>query len=195
MTYRLSRAASALRVSLLLSAGIVATAGAPADVASQSLSQSSTGPVIEGYGPVFDIPDADFVPTDTEYRVVFDVAVGMEDPAQVNRRIETLARFLNMHARAGVPLERMHVALVVHGSAGKDLLADDGFQERYGIDNPNLPLIEALAEAGVEVYLCGQTAYSRGLPKDELAEPVQLALSAMTALIRLQSEGYELIAF
>jgi len=163
--------------------------------AAQALSTPQTGPVIEGYGPVFAVPDADFAPTDMQYRLVFDVAQGADDHADVNRRIATLARFLNMHAQAGVPRENMHLALVLHGSAAKDVLQNDAYKSRYGVDNPNLPLIEALAEAGVEILLCGQSAYSRGLPKDELAEPVQLALSAMTALAALQSKGYGLIAF
>ena len=56
-------------------------------------------------------------------------------------------------------------------------------------------LLAALDEAGVEIYLCGQTAVHRGLPPDELAPQVQLALSAMTVLVTLQAEGYALIAF
>lgn len=161
----------------------------------QALSTPQTGPVIEGYGPVFAVPDVDFVPTDMQYRLVFDVALGADDHSDVNRRIATLARFLNMHAQAGVPQENMQIALVLHGSAAKDVLQNGPYKDRFGVDNPNLPLIEALADAGVEIFLCGQSAYSRGLPKAELAEPVQLALSAMTALAALQSKGYGLIAF
>lgn len=161
----------------------------------QSLSTPQTGPVIEGFGPVFAVPDADFAPIDATYSLVFDVAQGASEPGQVNARIATLARFLNMHGAAGVPVENMHLALVLHGSAGKDALDNAGFNDRYGIDNPNLPLLEALAAAGVEIFLCGQTAYSRGLPKAELAEPVTLALSAMTALAAYQAKGYGLIAF
>lgn len=167
----------------------------PAVAAAQSLSTPTRGPMIEGYGPVFAVPDADFAPTDMQYRLVFDVVQTAEEPDQVNRRIETLARFLNMHAAAGVPAENMSLALVVHGSAGKDLLDHAGYKARYGVDNPNVPLLEALAGAGVEIYICGQTAYSRGLPKSELAEPVQMALSAMTALAAYQAKGYGLIAF
>jgi len=181
-------------IAIVLSGAAVALLSAPS-LQAQALGASSPGPIIADYGPVFDVPDADFAPTDGDYRLVFDVAQGMEDPSQVNRRIETLARFLNMHARAGVPADRMHLALVLHGTAGKDALNNAAFKARHGVDNPSLPLIQALHEAGVQIYLCGQTAYSRGLPKAELAEPVTLALSAMTALARLQAEGYGLIAF
>ncbi len=173
----------------------LATLGLVSGAQAQALSTPQMGPVIDDFGPVFAVPDADFAPTDLQYKLVFDVAEGSSEPSQVNRRIVTLARFLNMHAQAGVPRANMELALVLHGTAGKDALDNAAFKARFGVDNPNLPLIQALADAGVDIYLCGQTAYSRGLPKDELAGPVQLALSAMTALAALQAEGYGLIAF
>jgi intracellular sulfur oxidation DsrE/DsrF family protein len=168
----------------------------PAAGDGQALSPRSTGPVIDGFGGVFEVPGIQF-PTDAHriYRAVFDVAAGAPEVDQVNARIATLARFLNMHARAGVPVANMKLALVLHGTAGKDALGDPAYRERYGIDNPNLPLIHALHDVGVRVILCGQTAQSRGLPGEDLAEPVEMALSAMTALITLQDEGYRLIAF
>ncbi len=175
---------------------LLGVAGLPGRAAAQAIGTPRTGPVIEDFGPVFDVPSLD-MPASPEsvYRVVFDVAAAADKPEQVNRYIETLARFLNMHARAGVPRENLQLALVVHGPAGKDLLDAAAYRKRFGVDNPNAPLLEALAAAGVRIYLCGQTAMSRGLPKEELAPPVKMALSAMTALVALQDEGYRLIAF
>jgi len=176
----------------------LALAGPPAAHAQEAapLSQPEDGPVVEGYGAVYGVPDPDFeTPTATEYRVVFDVSVGADEPDVVNARINTLARFLNMHGQAGVDADAMHLALVLHGSAGKDALDHAGYRSRFGIDNPNLPLLERLAGAGVEIVLCGQTAMHRGLAREELAEPVQLALSAMTALATLQARGYALVGF
>jgi intracellular sulfur oxidation DsrE/DsrF family protein len=162
----------------------------------QGLGQATTGPVIDGFGAVYDVPVVEFEPpANHEYKAVFDVGVGEEDPAMVNRRIETLARFLNMHGRSGVPLEAMKLAIVLHGTAGVNALQHAEYRERFGVDNPNLPLLAALDEAGVEIYLCGQTAMHRGLPPDRLAPQVRMALSAMTVLIALQADGYALIAF
>jgi intracellular sulfur oxidation DsrE/DsrF family protein len=155
-----------------------------------------TGPVVAEFGPVYEVSKPDFeTPIDQDYKVVFDVVSAPEDLSRVNPSIETAARFLNMHAAAGVPVERMHVAVVLHGAAGKYALEQDGFRKRFGRDNPSLTLLEQLRDAGVRVILCGQTAASRGFPRDELSGSVELALSAMTALITLQRDGYELIAF
>lgn len=175
--------------SVLLTALAAVSLAGPAGA--QALGTPTPGPVIPDFGAVFDVPSPDLpTPTDLTYRVVFDVSQAADAPDAVNRSIETLARFLNMHARAGVPRERMQLALVVHGAAGKDLLDDTAYQQRFGTANPNLPLLRRLADAGVEVYLCGQTAMSRGLPKEQLAPPVRMALSAMTAHAHLQARGY-----
>lgn len=172
------------------------TAALPGRLAAQALGTPGKGPVIQQFGPVFDIPSPDLkTPLDATYRVVFDVASAADAPDAVNPRMEGVARFLNMHARAGVPRERMQLALVLHGAAGKDALDNDAYRKRFGVDNPNVPLLKALGDAGVQVYLCGQTAMSRGLPRAELTPPVQMALSAMTALVVLQEQGYRLIAF
>jgi intracellular sulfur oxidation DsrE/DsrF family protein len=158
--------------------------------------EPTTGPVIKGYGPTLEVPDSALdLADDQNYRVVFDVARSPDDPAALNRSIETVARFLNMHARAGVSPDRLNVALVLHGGAGKDALSDQAYAKRHGQPNPNTQLMQKLGEAGVQVYLCGQTAGFREYLAEELAEPVKMSLSAMTALVELQSRGYSLIAF
>lgn len=183
-----------MRRTVLLSAAAPLILSLP--LSAQPLSESRAGPVIDDFGPVYPVDAPDFAtPVGEEYRVVFEVAQGAGDPSEVNPRIETLARFLNMHAQAGVDPRKMHLALVLHGSAGKEALNDAGYRERLGMENPNLPLLEALAEAGVQIVLCGQTQQHRGLPRERLAEPVRVALSAMTALLSYQRRGYGLIVF
>ena len=63
------------------------------------------GPIIKDFGPVFRVENPDFK-TDTtkDYKVVFDIYNTPEDPTKVNPMLNTLARFLNMHAGAGVPI-------------------------------------------------------------------------------------------
>lgn len=155
-----------------------------------------TGPVVEKFGPVYDVMRPDFrTPTDLLYRAVFDVAPSPDAVDEINPRIESVARFLNMHARAGVKSDQMKLALVIHGSAGKDMLSSEAYKARFGVENPNEALLAALRSNGVRVILCGQTASHRGFQQAELAPGVEVALSAMTALVALQSEGYQLISF
>ncbi len=154
------------------------------------------GPIIEEYGKVWAIENTDFT-TDASkiYKVVFDIMNSPEDVSQRNASIETAARFLNMHAQAGVPLENMKVALVVHNKASKDIINNEAYQKRYKVDNPNSAMVKALIETGVDFIFCGQSSVSRDFPTEETIQGVQLSLSAMTALIQLQNEGYRLIKF
>ena len=92
--------------------------------------EPSFGPAIEGYGPSYPIDKRD-VPLREGfvYKAVFDIA---QDPVpgSVNKNLVSVARYLNMHARNGVPVENLKLAIVVHGPAVKNLLHTDG--------NPNL---------------------------------------------------------
>ena len=162
----------------------------------QPLYPPQAGPIIEPWGAVFDMEDLDLeTPTDHIYRVVFDVASAPAQHEALNAQLNTVARFLNMHARAGVPVENMAVAVVLHGGAGKYVLNNDAYVARYEVPHTNLALMEALDAAGVTFYMCGQTAVNRGFAPEERNGVVKMALSAMTALLSLQNEGYQLIAF
>jgi len=182
--------------SILLFVAAVALLDGPVPTSAQALGSRISGPAIERFGAVYTVENPSFAtPTDMVYRVSFEVALGTDEPDQVNPRIETLARFLNMHAQSGVARENMKLALVLHGTAGKDALGDEGYRRRFGVDNPNAALIQALQEYGVLVVLCGQTQIHRGLVREELADGVDVALSAMTALAALQFQGYQVNPF
>jgi len=155
-----------------------------------------TGPVIESYGPVFEVPGRSWnLEKNKKYKISMDVSASAESSGDLNRRIESAARFLNLHARNGIKPENMEFVIVVHGSAGKDLLTDKAYQARFEQANPNTEMLNALGEAGVKIYLCGQTAAYRGFSVEELNPAASMALSAMTAHVRLQEEGFTLIPF
>ena len=152
--------------------------------------QATTGPVIEGYGASFVIENADTPLIDEHvYRVVFEIT-GYDNQGAVNRNLDRVARFLNLHAKNGVPVENMHLAVVIHGAALVNALSDEASQARFGADNANLEISKLLADAGVEFYVCGQSMGMRGFAKSELAEPYKLATSALTMVHQLQSQGY-----
>jgi intracellular sulfur oxidation DsrE/DsrF family protein len=151
----------------------------------------SFGPLIGKYGPTYPIEDRDVaLPEGFTYKAVFDLAEYPGDTNAVNVRLESVARFLNMHARNGVPVQNMDLAVVVHGAAVRNLLGNDAYSARYDAYNPNHDLLALLQEAGVRFFVCGQSMAFSGVTKSELADGVQVALSAMTMLTTLQSDGY-----
>lgn len=156
----------------------------------------SGGKIIKGYGTTFEIADPD-IKTDinAELKVIFDVSESSDDKAQMNGQIETAARFLNMHSKAGMKAEQLKVAITIHGGAWQDILNNKAYKKLHGVNNPNSKLIEMLSDAGVEVILCGQTAAVRRIKKEDMIPDVKMALSAMTALLQYQNNGYQFIKF
>jgi len=161
-------------------------------VASSAAAQQSTqaGPIIESGGAVFRVSPTFETPMDLEYKVAYEVSSAASQPDRVNQSFNTPARFLNMHAQAGIPADKVHVAVVVHGGAVFELLDDEAYRERNGVANPNTALLRELIDNGTPVIVCGQSAASRRLPLDHLIPGVQVALSAMTAFVVLQERGY-----
>lgn len=158
--------------------------------------EPQTGPVIQGFGAVYDVPAGAWnLEPDLFYKVSMDVSDTADFSGERNRHLESAARFLNMQARNGIEPGHIEMAIVVHGGASRDLLTDDAYRARYNEPNPNTAMLAELRAAGVKVYLCGQTAAHRKIGLEELNPAVSLALSAMTAHVRLQSEGYTLIPF
>jgi len=150
--------------------------------------------LIEGYGDFKPVKDTGFT-TPKKLKAVFDVYTSDEDNEEINRGINTVARFLNMHIDAGVKKKNIKAALVLHGAAGKDILKNSAYNKRYITDNPNAELLKKLHDAGVQIIVCGQTVEFRGYKRDEILDFIDVSLSAITALISLQEQGYQLITF
>lgn len=173
-------------------AGLLMGAAQPT-AAETALQGPQTGPVLSGFGPVFEVPKAYGLVPGQRYRAVMEVAAAPPAPGELNRALESAARYLNMHARAGVNPADLDLVVVLHGGASDAALHDEAYRARHGMENPNRALVDGLAAAGVRILLCGQSAGFRGITPVELADEVELATSAMTALVRLQAEGYALL--
>ncbi len=175
----------------------LATGSSPLDAQAPASSapQRKLGPIVPSFGGVFEVPDATLLPPkDQDLKLRFDVNVGAE-AGELNMNFDTVARYLNQHALASVPRERLKAALIIHGTAGKDTLVNDEYRKRFGKDNPNVKLLDELKAAGVQIYLCGQTSAARNLPRGVVAPSVAFAWSAMVAHMALDREGYVLNPF
>ncbi|MBT8142516.1 MAG: DsrE family protein [Gammaproteobacteria bacterium] len=154
----------------------------------------SDGPLIADYGKNAALESDIDLDSQQKFYVAFDVGKP-GDSDSVNRGFDTLARFLNMHVRAGVKAENIHLALVVHGKAANDLLHDKAYAAKFNAQNPNTDLLHELLKNQVNIYLCGQTAAYYNIKKTDLHQGIQMALSAMTAHALLQQKGYTLNPF
>ena len=163
------------------------------------LSQSDKkihGPIIEDYGSTYEVDHPEIeTEIDSEMKVIFDIDKSSEDKSKVNKYIEVAASFLNMHANLGMKPEQLKAAMTIHAEAAKDVLNNEAYKEKFGVDNPNLKLINALSKAGVDVIVCGQSAAKNHMSRNDIIPNVKIALSATTALIQYQNKGYQFVKY
>ncbi|MEM6747945.1 MAG: DsrE family protein [Pseudomonadota bacterium] len=152
------------------------------------------GSLIPAFGLVAEVEGREAIPEGTRFKIAYDVTQGAE-PGTNSRSLTTGARFLNMHAAAGVPAENMELAFVLHGASVFDVVRDPRYRAEHGEDNASAALVAALLEHNVAIYVCGQSAAYQGVKTEDLLPGVQMSLSAMTAHALLQQEGYTLNPF
>ncbi|QDS88068.1 DsrE/DsrF-like family protein [Rosistilla ulvae] len=149
-------------------------------------------PVIANHGGVVPLPKAVQQPR-AGTKLVVDLTSG-GDPEQLNAGVEKLARYLNIYAGAGAKPAAAKIAVVFHGGATLAVLNEDAYTAKFKTaSNPNLKLLRQLHDAGVELFVCGQALSGQGGAPDEVVDFIDVAVSALTAIVNLQSDGYAYI--
>ncbi|WP_158782615.1 DsrE family protein [Pantoea sp. BAV 3049] len=151
-------------------------------------------PTIEGYGKIHDRPMAAFRPDSSQhYKVVFQIQNGHQPKQSVNSELDHVARTVNLYVAAGVPLQNLKFVVAIAGSATPVVLDNQHYHEKFGVDNPNLPLIARLKQAGIIVSVCDQAVAGHNYPFDWVDNNVTHALSNLTTVTTLQQQGYVLM--
>jgi intracellular sulfur oxidation DsrE/DsrF family protein len=140
---------------------------------------NKVNPIIKDFGPV--------------YELLVDLVMASSKPDTINLGIEAACTLLNLHGVGGVPKEKIKMVMAVHNAAGYTILNNEAYRARYKVDNPNLPMIKALLDAGVKIVVCGQTLKKRGIDPSTLAPGVGVATSALTTITTHQLKGYATI--
>ncbi|EAZ80767.1 DsrE family protein [Algoriphagus machipongonensis] len=161
-----------------------------------TIAQTAQYPLVKGYGGIYEVPDAIERPDPSlDYKIIVDMSTGASDPKQISRWVDNVARMMNLHGLAGVKKEQMHVKVVIHGGAIFTVLNNEEYQSRYQVDNPNLPVYQALKDAGVEFLVCGQSMHARNLKKENISPLIGIAHSALTTITTYVPQGYTLLKF
>jgi intracellular sulfur oxidation DsrE/DsrF family protein len=149
--------------------------------------------LVPGYEAAKDLPGARELPDPkTDYKVVFADGQSAKDPGDVNPMLPTIATYLNTLGKYGVPAERRHLVIMFHQRTPDIdiVMINEAYRERYNRDNPNIALIHALKQAGVDIRVCGQGLIGRKIDPKQVNPDVQIDLWAMTTLVNLQLKGY-----
>ncbi len=127
------------------------------------------------------------------YKLLFDFAVGNPDDLKngnINPGIQEIIRIINLHKASGIPENRMEIAVIVHGPSTQSFLGNEEYKKRFGINNPNLDLINQLQQKGVKLTVCGQTLALREIEIEKMVAGMRKAYSARTTLSTYQLKGY-----
>ena len=154
---------------------------------------SSKPLLVPGYEPTRDLPGARELPDPkTDYKVVFADGQDAKNPGDVNPMLPIIAAYVNTLGKYGVPAEHRHIVIMFHQRTPDIdiVMSADAYRERYNRDNPNIELIHALKQAGVDIRVCGQGLLARNIDARQVNPDVQIDLWAMTTLVNLQLKGY-----
>lgn len=164
---------------------------------SNSYSQDAQFPIVKGYGGIYEIENVvEELEEGKKVKIVIELVSGNETPEEHSFWVNNIARLMNLHGIEGVSPADLDVKVIVHGPAVFDLLSHGNYFEKYRIPkNPNIPVWEALSEAGADIIICGQSLIMRDLGRNEIWENTQVATSALTTITKNVADGYVLIKF
>ena len=158
------------------------------------INADSAKPVlVPGYEAARDLPGARELPDPkTDYKVVFADGPDAKNPGDVNPMLPTIATFVNTLGKYGVPAEHRHLVIMFHQRTPDIdiVMSNEAYKERYNRDNPNIAIIHALKQAGVDIRVCGQGLIGRKIDAKQVNPDVQIDLWAMTTLVNLQLKGF-----
>ncbi|WP_017347729.1 DsrE family protein [Pantoea sp. A4] len=183
-------------------AGVV-QAGGWYDQAATHLTQATpepagfwSTPAIAGYGKIHYVDTPAYKPgtvSDLSNKVVFQINKYDGDLSRPNISLERVARMVNLYSAAGVPLNKLDFVVSMNGSGVLAGLTDAQYHKAYKMDNPNLPLIDALEKAGVKITVCDQSVAFEHLHREWIDTRITHTISSGTTVATLENQGYALL--
>ena len=129
-------------------------------------------------------------PKNLDYKVAWDITEGPKNPEDAVEGYKAPANFFTMTDAEGVSRKNVHLAIIVHGTATQSLLINEAYKAATGKDYPNVALLTALHDSGVQVIVCGVALINRKVPRDKLLPFVMVSTSATMARAILHAQGY-----
>ena len=155
--------------------------------------QSPAIPAADGYVV---IPGASMPPDPSRtYRVMWDATRAADQPSQILPALNMAGSELNAFEVTGVPARNVKFVVVFHGAALDGIVDDAHFQAKFGVANPNLPVLEQFKKRGVELYVCGQNLAFAKIDPASLSPLVKVASDALIVLMTYENQGYALLSF
>ena len=127
-----------------------------------------------------------------EYKLLFELTAENQDSLarEINWGLAEVARVINLHVAAGIPLKKIHPVIVLHGGALHAISTNAYYQKHYKMDNPNIRVVNDLVKIGATFIACAQAMTFIEVKKEDLLPVSKISLSAQTVLSMYQLKGY-----
>lgn len=147
--------------------------------------------VLKKYGTVTAVPNPSFKgDASVEYKVLWDVSTAPARPDSMPAGIARPANFMAQAEANGLDRKKVHLAIIVSGGAIGSVMTNDAYRAANGVDNPNIALLQAMSDAGVQIIACGQALAGRKIAREQVLPFVKVATSATFARATLHAQGY-----
>ena len=153
-------------------------------------------PVIAAADGYVAIPGVAVPPDRTrKYQAIFDATRAAEKPTELLPALNMAGSELNAFGVAGVAPGNVRFVVVFHGAAIDGILDEAHYRAKFGVSNPNLPVLEQFRKVGVELFVCGQNLAFAHIDPTTLAPSVRVASDALIVLMTYENRGYAFLGF
>jgi len=152
-----------------------------------------SGPLFSGVIPYKD-PD-DKPDPDMPYKLLFELVYNNPDSLskEINKGLVEIARIINLHVAAGIPVKNLDVVILVHGMSLNSFKTEEYYNKAYSTDNPNLAFIDQIKnKVNTKIVACSQAMAFFNFPREQMISDVKITLAAKVALSTYQEKGYVL---
>lgn len=150
-------------------------------------------PAIAGYGKIHAVNEkkSPYVASPQSIsKFVFQVTQATPNPEAVHPQLEKVARAINLMVADGVPTDRMNIVVLIGGSAADVAMNNNHYRTVFGIENPNVDLLNKLHKVGVSIVVSDQALAAKNVNSRVLVDFASTALSSFTAITSLVQAGY-----
>jgi intracellular sulfur oxidation DsrE/DsrF family protein len=151
---------------------------------------------VKDFGKVYYVPFAEDRPDpNMQYKIVFETSEKIDSAAQIYPPLEHIARMYNLHVYGGVPQKNLDVVLVIGGVSIPIVLNNEAYKKKFGVDNPNLKILEQLKAAGIKINGCAQSMMKNSIDPSEVNPIITPIFSKFTTVSTYQLKGYAYFKF
>lgn len=128
---------------------------------------------------------------DPAYKLVLDLNSASPSPGEVNPGLVAVSGLVKLFQAQGAKSSAMRIVVVIHGAATDVALRSEAYRRKAnGQGNPNLSLVQELADAGVVFAVSGPSMTSRNIAQKDIAAPVRIGPAADLIFFKFEENGY-----